>query len=180
MSKEIEFLMDLQNKLKEQSKNNRDSQAHPRFWCVGDYKWIQVSEDCGSRQVIYSPAQNYVTPILEILDHIQEDFPKGEFTDGNISKLISATEEGEADEILDWCKKFYDADARLVDEKEEHYIVPSTFFITKEEAKAHIQANQHNYSKKAHTYAMTALRAPQVKTLWDILVNFNWNNLKEI
>ena len=47
-------------------------------------------------------------------------------------------------------------------------------FLTKEEAKQHIQNNRHHYSAKAHTYAMTASRAPKVKRLINILLSFDF------
>lgn len=59
----------------------------------------------------------------------------------------------------------------------EEYIVPDTMFITKEEAKEHLEKNKHHYSSKAHTYAMTAWRSPSVKKLFEILMNADWEIL---
>ncbi|MGA4461972.1 hypothetical protein ACPA2L_04485 [Bacillus bombysepticus] len=59
--------------------------------------------------------------------------------------------------------------------KKEDFIVPNTMFLTKEEAKRHLELNKRHYTKKAHTYAMTALRAPKVERLLKILETFDWD-----
>jgi site-specific recombinase XerD len=48
-------------------------------------------------------------------------------------------------------------------------------FLTKEEAKQHLEANSHHYSSEAHTYAMTAWRAPKVERLLQILETMDWD-----
>ncbi|WP_137743427.1 hypothetical protein [Robertmurraya siralis] len=47
-----------------------------------------------------------------------------------------------------------------------------------EEAKRHIQLNHYHYSPKAHTYAMTAWRAPKVERLLKILESFDWDKIE--
>ena len=78
---------------------------------------------------------------------------------------------------IEWIQKFYSEDAELVPVREEHFIHPNTMFLTKNEAKLHIKTNRHNYSPRAHTYAMTALRAPKVERLLKILEAFDWDLL---
>jgi len=51
-------------------------------------------------------------------------------------------------------------------------------FLTKAEAKKHIQLNHYHYSPKAHTYAMTAWRAPTIERLLKILENFEWDKIE--
>lgn len=52
-------------------------------------------------------------------------------------------------------------------------------FLTKAEAKRHIRLNKHHYTSEAHTYAMTALRAPKVERLLKILETFDWDSIKD-
>lgn len=51
-------------------------------------------------------------------------------------------------------------------------------FLTKEEAKQHLKVNHYHYTSKAHTYAMTAWRAPKVERLLKILETFDWDSIE--
>lgn len=53
-------------------------------------------------------------------------------------------------------------------------IYPNTMFLTEKEAREHLEANYYHYSKDAHTYCMTAWRAPDVERLWKILQEVEW------
>lgn len=53
-------------------------------------------------------------------------------------------------------------------------IYPDTMFLTQKEAEEHLRANDYHYSSDAHTYAMTAWRAPDVERLWKILQEVDW------
>lgn len=70
-------------------------------------------------------------------------------------------------------------DLRVVNLRDETYIVPNTLFLTNRAAKAHIRQNHYHYSKDVHSYAMTAMRSPEVEQLWRILDKINWQELKE-
>lgn len=61
--------------------------------------------------------------------------------------------------------------------KEEGFIVPDTMFLTKEEAKRHLELNNYHYTSKVHTYAMTAWRLPKVERLLNILETFDWESI---
>lgn len=62
--------------------------------------------------------------------------------------------------------------------KEEEFIRYNTMFLTKAEAKRHLELNHYHYSRKAHTYAMTAWRAPKVARLMEILETFDWDKVQ--
>jgi hypothetical protein len=79
---------------------------------------------------------------------------------------------------LDWVQEYHDSEACLIPVREEHMIHPNTMFLTKAEAKKHIQLNHYHYSPKAHTYAMTAWRAPTIERLLKILENFEWDKIE--
>src|SRR5699024_6203496 len=53
--------------------------------------------------------------------------------------------------------------------KKEWFIVPDTLFLTKNEAKEHLERYKGRYSAEARTYAMTALNSDVLKGLIDIL-----------
>lgn len=170
MNEDIQFLKELQNELKTQS---HDSQAEPRFWVVGDYKMVACPEGYQDRYDVNASTRDYYGGLDELLENIKEegfdDYPDcavEEFKEINCE--ISAH---------DWLREYYDPDAELVPVREEHFIRSNTMFITKDDAKRHIEANYYHYSDKAHTYAMTAWRSPKVKRLWDILETFDWNSI---
>lgn len=170
MKDDIKFLKDLQAELKNQ---DNDCQAAPRFWTVGDYRMRNCSEGFQEEYHIAAPNQECYQEIDSLLKEIEteeledmSDDAKEAFSD------IECEESG-----LDWIKEYYDEDAELIPMTEEHFIRENTMFLTKAEAKRHIELNHYNYSKKAHTYAMTAWRAPKVERLLNILENFQWDGL---
>lgn len=57
-------------------------------------------------------------------------------------------------------------------------IYPDTFFLTQKEAQNHLKKNYYHYSEDAHTYAMTAWRAPDVEQLYGILEKTDFQDLK--
>ena len=64
--------------------------------------------------------------------------------------------------------------------REGNQIVNNTMFLTKYDARAHLLNNKHNYSDKAHTYAMTAHRSPRVEQLIQILNDCDWDRVTEL
>ncbi len=170
MDETIKFLKELQQELKAQ---DHDSQASPRYWTIGDYKMVPCPEGCEDEYHVSAPNRDYYGSLDDLLNDIRKeeyenysDGVKEEFQD--IGCEISA---------INWLKKHYDEDAEIVPVVEEHFIHPNTMFLTKAEAKRHIELNHHHYSSKVHTYAMTAWRAPKVERLLNILETFDWNLL---
>ncbi len=82
-------------------------------------------------------------------------------------------------EMLEWIDQNMNDDTYPIFEIEESFIVPNTMFLTKKEAKEHIKQNQHHYTKKVYTYAMTAWRVPKVQWLLIILETFNWDSIEK-
>lgn len=93
-------------------------------------------------------------------------------------QMIELKNISSADDLLDWVQEFIDEEAYLVPVKQNHVIHNSTMFLTKQEAQEHIRLNHYHYTNKAHTYAMTAWRAPKVERLLNILKNFDWNAIE--
>ena len=58
--------------------------------------------------------------------------------------------------VMEWITKCYEEEAALIPVREEHFTQQSTMFLTKAEAKQHIELNHQHYSERAHVYAMLA------------------------
>ncbi|MBY0011484.1 hypothetical protein [Paenibacillus typhae] len=169
MNTDIVFLKELQAELNSQ---DNDSQAAPRFWTVGDYRWVECNEGNAERYSVYLPNDGesyeinyFLTDVLDKEELSEEDLE--EF--GEISCEDSAFE---------WIQEHYDDGASLHPEKKEHFIRENTMFLTKAEAKQHIKSNHYHYTDEAHTYAMTAWRAPKVERLLKILSEFDFDSLR--
>jgi hypothetical protein len=180
MSDDIRFLKELQQELKTQ---DHDHQAAPRFWTVGDYEKIVTAEDYQDSYEIVLPASGFRSLSVEefIAEIKEEDFD--ELSDEAKEKFEEAAEEFDgfyhASSLMEeWVKEYIDKDAYLVPVKEVHVVKSNTMFLTKAEAKEHIRQNHYHYSPRAHTYAMTAWRAPKVEKLLQILENFDWDSVE--
>ncbi|MCY7757811.1 hypothetical protein [Bacillus inaquosorum] len=168
MNQDIQFLKALQNELKTQ---DNDGQAAPRFWTVGDYEWVEAREENAERYSVYLPyiAEAYV------LDDYLEDLKE----DSELSKeALTELKKDDFDDPIEWIQKYIDEEAELIPERKVHIVRPDTMFLTKAEAKAHIKLNRHHYTSEAHTYAMTAWRAPKVERLLNILETFDWKSIE--
>lgn len=172
MTEDIQFLKELQQELLTQED---DCQAAPRFWTVGDYKKVPCPDDFHDEYHINLPNTEHWGEINELLKQIKED----EFDD------LSEDAKEEFNEIscevtaINWFKTYYDEGAELIPVREEHFIHPNTMFLTKAEAKKHIELNYYHYSPRAHTYAMTAWRAPKVERLLKILETFDFDKFEQ-
>ncbi|PHI49672.1 hypothetical protein B9T64_06730 [Bacillus halotolerans] len=167
MNQDIQFLKELQQELKNQ---DNDGQAAPRFWTVGDYEWVEAREENADRYSVYLPyiAEAYV------LDDYLEDLKE----DSELSKeALTELKKDDLDDPIEWIQKYIDEEADLIPERKVHIVRPDTMFLTKAEAKAHIKLNRHHYTSEAHTYAMTAWRAPKVERLLKILETFDWSSI---
>lgn len=167
---DIQFLIDLQAELNSQ---DNDCQASPRFWSVGDYKWLECSSDNAERYSIYLPndGESY-----EINYFLQEVLDRDELSEEALGDFSEISCEVSA---FDWIRDHYDEGASLHPERKEHCVKENTMFLTKAEAKRHIELNHYHYTSEAHTYAMTAWRAPHVERLLKILSEFDFTQLKE-
>lgn len=169
MMDDIEFLKQLQAELNSQ---DTDIQAAPRFWAVGDYRWVECSSDNAERYSVYLPNS---AEAHEIDYYLQEVIDK----DALPEEALEAFDEISCEEsALEWIREYEDEDASLHPERKEHFVRENTMFFTKAEAKQHIEANYYHYTKEAHTYAMTAWRAPKVERLLKILSEFDFDSLR--
>lgn len=170
---DITFLKELQQELNTQ---DRDCQASPRFWVVLDYRDVVCPEGFHDNVLIYS--DNFDEPMH--WDEAKEFFMESNLGESSDSESFLDLEPvGDVDDMLEWITQYYDKHAYLCFTREEAFKAPDTFFLTKQEARDHIKSNNYHYSSKAHTYAMTAWRAPKVEKLYDILMNADFDTIEK-
>mgnify|MGYP003518110875 FL=1 len=172
MTEDIQFLKDLQKELQTQ---DHDCQAAPRFWTVGDYHMVECAEGNQDSYRISLPNKDYYGDLNAFLVGLKKEVQDmDEYLEDAKDEFAAIECEVSA---LDWIKEHYDEDAYLTPVREEHFIQQSTMFLTKAEAKQHIELNHYHYSERAHTYAMSAWRAPKVERLLQILETFDWDKI---
>lgn len=113
----------------------------------------------------------------EYVNEILNGERKVDFTEELIEELDDSFELYGPGDVLEWIQNHTDDNVHLIYEKETDFIVPDTLFLTKKEAKKHIELNRHHYTDNIHTYAMTALRSPVVEQLLNILETFDWDSI---
>lgn len=180
MTKEdIQFLKDLQKLMRYEDEYDYDCQASPRFWVLRDYRTVPANEeyDDGFVQYFYNDGDfvefNSTGELQEFVREFCEVSELGH-------RIYLSHKDIEFDLVWDWVQRELNDDGYFSScfAKEEVFIVPNTMFLTKEEAKKHIELNKHHYTDRVHTYAMTAWRAPKVGRLLDILMDVDWDKVK--
>lgn len=181
MSEEIEFLKELQKQMKYEDEHDYDCQASPRFWTIMDYRKVPGNPDYDSCISEYFYNDGDYLPFREFQDlkeFIEEHYEDEIEEDEDLKILLEENSFEGLWEYIEWHLNT-DGFFNEVQVKEEEFIAPNTMFLTKEEAKRHLELNHYHYSSRAHTYAMTAWRAPKVKKLIDILLNFDWDSISK-
>lgn len=166
MKKDLKFLKELQLQLNTQ---DRGGQATPTFWTIGDFHFVDCQEGDHEAYDIHVPNESYYGDFHEYVDSIAYRLDEHELS------LVGDLEDSE--DIWGWMRTYIHDDIHVVPVKEEHFIQPNTLFITKKEAEEHLEAKRHNYSEKAHTFSMTALDAPVLTKLYQVLSEFDWDNI---
>ncbi|MFJ5622002.1 hypothetical protein ACIQD3_04540 [Peribacillus loiseleuriae] len=180
MKDDIQFLKDLQGELKTQE---NDGQASPRFWVIRDYRVVPTHEEYGMQRTMYwhNDGDHTEFETLENLKEFLTDYYLEDDEQGELKEILE-DESTTFDDLWNFAETYLNDDGYFneVPVKEESFIVPDTMFLTKKEAKRHLETNHYHYTSKAHTYAMTAWRAPKVERLLKILGTFDWNKIEEI
>lgn len=177
MKEEIAFLKDLQKQMKYEDEYDYDGQAAPRFWVVMDYRVVPANEeyDSGSYSHFHNDGDHIELRNFDELKEFIEEYHEDE-VDEYLQELLN-DETKDFDTLWAYIENNLNDDGYFseVFTKREEFIVPDTMFLTKEEAKRHLELNHYHYTSKAHTYAMTAWRAPKAEKLLSILMNFDWD-----
>ena len=175
MKEDIQFLKDLQQELITQ---DNDCQAEPRYWSIMNYRWVRTEEGEHERASVFFTEECEIYQLDDLIEEIIKGESDQDFTDEQIEELKEIHEWESEDEAFEWYKKNVNDDCYIIYETEESFIAPNTMFLTKAEAKRHLELNHYHYSPKAHTYAMTAWRAPKVGKLLKILETFDWDSVE--
>ena len=191
---DIEFLKELQHELLTQ---DHVCQASPRFWVVqGTIReyGIDSQYSCDGSTLVHTEewselaetmkeAFEYLTTEFEYADDVTLEFIESE------DKIV-ATKKDDLNHIENLCD--LDDVQDFIGERNNsgfyevcHYRnvaknYENTMFLTNRECKAHIKANYYHYPKDAHSYAMTASRAPEVSKVWNILEKINCDELLKL
>jgi len=181
MNKDIQFLKDLQQTMQWEDENDYDCQASPRFWVIMDYRTVPTHEDYDYDRTMYFHNDGDHTEfknVEELKNFLSDYFLDDDETD-ELEELLN-NDGTSFEDLWEFVNDHLNEDGFFdeVPVKEESFIVPNTMFLTKEEAKRHIELNNYHYTSKVHTYAMTALRAPKVERLINILMSFDWDSVQ--
>ena len=185
MRDEIQFLKELQEELKTQE---TDYQAAPRFWAIKDYRMVPGNVEYNSCITSYFHNNGDHTEFENVED--LKEFLTDYYLDDvheylchdvieNLKELLDV-EDTPFDHLWEFVIDYMNEDGYF-DEcpmTEEEFIRYNAMFLTKKEAQRHLELNHYHYSKKAHTYAMTAWRAPKVERLLEILETFDWDKVR--
>ena len=173
---DLEFLKELKHELLTQDKV---CQAAPRFWVVRgtvkdygieddyDVAGTELIHDAGCIGETLDEAIAYVTEnFAEEMGFTAEKTPYGYM-------ITDLHDDDETDifDLDDLAEYFTDRDVEMhtVNYRSVKKNFENTFFLTIKECEDHIRANHYHYPDDAHTYAMSAWRAPKVSRVWKIL-----------
>lgn len=185
MSQEI---IDLLTEISHDRKTQEtDIQADPRFWVIRDYKDVLTPFGYHDKLVLFDNDAVHAYSVEEYLEFVQEQLDEGELDDNSVTVVSDILKAHSAETIseseLDLIMTFTN-DKQVIKKQyttSEPFVVPNTFFLTKQEAKTYIKNQSHNLTSKAHTYAMTGLRSPlfhQLIQAIDTLTDDDGNPIK--
>ncbi|SCX52172.1 hypothetical protein [Lysinibacillus fusiformis] len=182
MNADIQFLKDLQQQMQWEDENDYDSQASPRFWVIMDSRVVPANEDYDNGFDAHFHNDGDHTEFCnfdELKEFIEEYYSDEVESEEYLQELLN-DETKDFDTLWTYIENNMNDDGFFskVFSKREEFIVQSTMFLTKEEAKSHLELNHYHYTKTAHTYAMTAWRAPKVERLLNILMSFDWDSVQ--
>ena len=187
-NEELGFLKKLQ---KEMNTQDHVSQADPRFWVVqGTVREYGMDSDYSDGCELIYDGDCVAESIEEAIKYLKENY-KEEFKSKNIVIRKNGNYYEFSIDRGDYVEAVYDLEdivSFLENNGFDYFSVvyyrnvdknfEDTMFLTNKECKAHIKANYYHYPKDAHSFAMTAWRSQEVKTLWDIIQKVNWKLVK--
>lgn len=181
----IKFMKSLQAQMKWEEEHDNDCQASPRFWVLRDRRTVPTHEDYADRISYYFNNGDVtefetVEELQRFLSAYDEDFEYFEVSEEDWN-YYTKNETVTFGELWRWVTDNLNEEGFFneVPVIDEYFIVPNTLFLTKKEAKEYIEKYGYNHTKHVHTYAMTAIRSPQVEQLFHMLHNFDWIMLEK-
>lgn len=182
---DVKFLKELQQEMLTQ---DHVSQAAPRFWVVrGTIKEYGIASGWTDGESISIDFETMINDMKEAYEYLLEHHSRIPYKyndDDTIDYYDSDNEEWielpDLQEVCEFLKDKGEDEAEIVGYRKVEKIYENTMFLTNRECKAHIKSNYYHYPEDAHSYAMTAWRAPEVSRLWEILDKINWDEVDKI
>ena len=162
-------LLDYARELKKEFETQEhDCQAHPRFWVIMDYKDQVTSREHADKVEFWDRESCEAVTIEDYKEEILERIEDGEFSEQAEEEIRRQLVVGSFEDLIDAVDEY--GRFSEVYSVEAEYIVPNTFFLTKQDAKDYLRKYGYNHSPKSHTYAMTAIRSPKFQQLIDLIM----------
>ena len=181
MKDDIQFLKDFQHELNTQDTQH---QASPRYWGIMNYRDVPGNEDYDNGGTSYfhnDGDHSEFNNFEDLKDFLEEHYEDVVELDQELQGILNGSDQ-DFFELWEYVVDNHNEDGYYseVFMREDSFVVPGTMFLTKAEAQKHLELNHYHYSPKAHTYAMTAWRAPKVERLMNILMNFDFEALEKV
>lgn len=183
---DIAFLKALQEELLTQ---DPVGQAAPRFWVVrGSIKQYGMEVGWSTNIALRIDFETMLETLEEAYEYLLDHYPKTPYRYDEEENLLSCydTEKEEwidfsgLEDVAMFLQNQGNSEAEIIGYQRVEHIYENTLFLTYRECLEHIESNRHHYSLDAHPYAMTACKAPQVRSLWNILERINWDKIEKL
>lgn len=198
---DVQFLTALQHEM-----NTQDTMcnADPRFWVIKGVRWnpcedpdtadITVLNGPGPEAIASTPEEamqfllsNSIAKRLAGTGYSIENAGSGaaskdtpavvvtvKQTPHDVKRVFNIKSVKDAYEALCFCRLY---DYTLTYEAMEPHIYADTLFLTHRACEDHLRKYHYNYDEKAHAYAMTAIRSPEVEMLWKLIQQVDFKAL---
>ena len=182
---DTEFLQVLGKELAHQDAIGIDCQAFPQYWGIMDYEYVyaEPGDEDRIRIVDYNEGAPKTYKVMEYAKHLLANKHLDDFLTQRLEDAIETDLEGVESEceVIEVVNELGENDVWVEYERENSFIASDALFLTKVDAIEHLKHNRHGYkSKKAHVYAMTALRSPRYERLLKILANTDWGEYYDV
>lgn len=200
--KDIEFLTNLKNEMI--SQEGTTGNAEPVYFSLIETEGIPTDEDFSDELCIYEKntgetittgMESAVNDVLSYLsesgdiENLEKEGWKITAKNNQITacfndkkKNITITQRNDSlYDILDVINEIWEKAGIAITVSMDimpiynvHKIVENTLFITKKAADKYLERFGYNHKKDTHSYAMTAIRSPEIEKLWEIIKTTDW------
>lgn len=168
------FLQNLQDALIKDREAN-DSQAEPIYYGIADMKEELRPDGYGDHVQLYDVDSCEHTNPVEVWNELDDDVRRdlaetldtGILTDADGKPYLDSE-----DDFANYLCENWSYEQFAIETVQQ--IQTDTLFLTRDDAKAFLDANSHHYTKNAVTYAMTAWRSPRYETLLWLLMHLDF------
>lgn len=168
------FFLELQDKL---NQDKSSTQASPVYYGILDYQQLPASEYRYDDIQLYDIDTCETLTAQEFFDEADDD-QKHEWYIDYSNTGIDMDDEGHTyieseDTFTDYVQDNFPYIKMYV--QDVSFISLDCMFLTREDAETYLRANKHNFTSRAHTYAMTAYRSHRYAKLLKSIQNIDWD-----